>query len=100
MLDGIIDRMKEIIPGENPTIVATGGNAPVIVRYCRNQIIYDKYLLMEGLQLIYLKNREKLEAVEHPMMKDLKAVLQGKMISGYPTLEDINEKAELYDIHI
>ena len=55
----IYDRMKEIIPGENPTIVATGGNAPVIVRYCRNQIIYDKYLLMEGLQLIYLKNREK-----------------------------------------
>ena len=52
-------QMKEIIPGENPTIVATGGNAPVIVRYCRNQIIYDKYLLMEGLQLIYLKNREK-----------------------------------------
>lgn len=50
--------------------------------------------------LFYLKNREKLEAVEHPMMKDLKAVLQGKMISGYPTLEDINEKAELYDIHI
>ena len=59
MLDGIIDRMKEIIHGENPTIVATGSNAPVIVRYCRNQIIYDKYLLMEGLQLIYLKNREK-----------------------------------------
>jgi len=50
--------------------------------------------------LFNLKNREKLEAVEHPMMKDLKAVLQGKMISGYPTLEDINEKAELYDIHI
>ena len=59
MRNGIIDRMKEIIPGENPTIVATGSNAPVIVRYCRNQIIYDKYLLMEGLQLIYLKNREK-----------------------------------------
>ncbi len=60
MLDGIIDRMKEIIPGEKtPPLVATGSNAPVIVRYCRNQIIYDKYLLMEGLQLIYLKNREK-----------------------------------------
>ena len=59
MLDGIIDRIRETIPGEKLTIVATGGNAPVIVRYCRNQIIYDKYLLMEGLQLIYLKNREK-----------------------------------------
>ena len=59
MLDGSIDRIRETIPGEKPTIVATGGNAPVIVRYCRNQIIYDKYLLMEGLQLIYLKNKEK-----------------------------------------
>ena len=35
----------------------SGSNAPVIVRYCRNQIIYDKYLLMEGLRLIYQKNR-------------------------------------------
>lgn len=57
MLDGIIDRVLETIPGQTPTIVATGSNAPVIVRYCRHQIRYDKYLLMEGLQLIYLKNR-------------------------------------------
>lgn len=27
MLDGIIDRIRETIPGEKPTIVATGGNA-------------------------------------------------------------------------
>ena len=33
--------------------MATGGNAPVILRYCRNRIIYDKYLLMEGLWAIY-----------------------------------------------
>ena len=59
MLDGIIDRIIDTIPDKHATIVATGSNAPVIVRYCRNQITYDKYLLMEGLQLIYLKNREK-----------------------------------------
>ena len=57
MLDGIIDRILAIIPDKKATIVATGSNAPVIVRYCRNQIIYDKYLLMEGLRLIYQKNR-------------------------------------------
>ncbi len=57
MLDGVIDRILETIPGQTPTIVATGSNAPVIVRYCRHHILYDKYLLMEGLQLIYLKNR-------------------------------------------
>ena len=57
MLDGIIDRIRETIPDETPAIVATGSNAPVIVRYCRNKVVYDKYLLMEGLWAIYHKNR-------------------------------------------
>ena len=57
MLDGIIDRIREMLPGEQPTIVATGSNAPVIVRYCRNKVYYDKYLLMNGLWAIYQKNR-------------------------------------------
>ena len=41
---------------EHPSIIATGSNAPVIVRYCRNKVLYDKYLLMEGLWDIYQKN--------------------------------------------
>lgn len=57
MLDGIIDRIREEFPGQEVSVVATGGNAPVIVRYCRNPIVYDKYLLMEGLWTIYQKNR-------------------------------------------
>lgn len=57
MLDGVIDRIREEFPGKEVTVVATGGNAPVIVRYCRNQIIYDKYLLMDGLWTIYQKNK-------------------------------------------
>ncbi|WP_298032061.1 type III pantothenate kinase [uncultured Dysosmobacter sp.] len=57
MLDGIIDRIKNEFPGQEVSVVATGGNAPVIVRYTRNPIIYDKYLLMEGLWTIYQKNR-------------------------------------------
>ena len=57
MLDGIIDRIIDTIPDRKAAIVATGSNAPVIVRYCRNEIIYDKYLLMEGLRLIYQKNK-------------------------------------------
>lgn len=57
MLDGIIDRICETLNGEEPTIVATGNNAPVIVRYCRNHVVYDKYLLMEGLYQIYQKNK-------------------------------------------
>lgn len=57
MLDGIIDRVREQFSGRELSVVATGGNAPVFVRYCRNQIIYDKYLLMEGLWMIYQKNK-------------------------------------------
>ena len=57
MLDGIIDRIREEFPGKEVTVVATGGNAPVIVRYCRNKIVYDKYLLMDGLWTIYQKNK-------------------------------------------
>ena len=57
MLDGIIDRIREEFPGKEVSVVATGGNAPVIVRYCRNPIVYDKYLLMNGLWSIYQRNR-------------------------------------------
>lgn len=56
MLDGIIDRIREEFPGREVSVVATGGNAPVIVRYCRNPILYDKFLLMDGLWTIYQKN--------------------------------------------
>lgn len=57
MLDGVIDRIQEEFPGEKLSIVATGGSAPVIVKYCRNPIVYDKYLLMDGLWTIYQKNK-------------------------------------------
>jgi hypothetical protein len=38
--------------------------------------------------LFYLKNRDKLEGVDHPMMKDIRAVLQGERIKGYPSFEE------------
>ena len=56
-LDGIIDRIRELFPGKEVTVVATGGNAPVITKYCRNKIVYDKFLLMDGLWTIYQKNK-------------------------------------------
>lgn len=57
MLDGIIDRIRAEFPGKDVSVVATGGSAPVIVKYCRNKIVYDKYLLMNGLWTIYQKNQ-------------------------------------------
>lgn len=57
MIDGIIDRIREQLQTDKLSVVATGGNAPVFVKYCNNDIIYDKFLLMEGLWQIYQKNR-------------------------------------------
>lgn len=57
MLDGIIDRIRAMKPEEEPTVIATGSPAPVIVRHCRNKVVYDKYLLMEGLWEIYNRNK-------------------------------------------
>ena len=50
--------------------------------------------------LFYLKNRDKLADIEHTMIKDMKAVLQGERIKGYPTLEDIEDRVDLYDIKL
>ena len=57
MLDGIIDASATCSARTTHPHIATGSNAPVIVRYCRNRIVYDKYLLMEGLWNIYQRNK-------------------------------------------
>ena len=57
MLDGIIDRIRGEFPGKELHIVATGGSAPFIVKFCRNKILYDKTLLMKGLWAIYQRNQ-------------------------------------------
>ena len=56
MLDGIIDRISEEL-GEIPTVVATGGLSKDIIKYCRNDIIYNENLLLDGLKEIYEKNK-------------------------------------------
>lgn len=56
MIDGILDRIEAQFPGKSISVVATGRNAPVIVQYCRHKIVYDKYLIMDGLLAIYRKN--------------------------------------------
>jgi hypothetical protein len=48
--------------------------------------------------LFYLKNKEALKEVQHPMMESIRAVLRGEHIKGYPTVEEIEEQAELYGI--
>ncbi len=55
MLDGLIDRMQDEL-GEPATVVATGGLSREIIAYCKNDIIYNENLLLDGLRLIYEKN--------------------------------------------
>jgi len=50
--------------------------------------------------LFYLRNRDKLRSVLHPMMKDIEAVLQGEKVKGYPSLEDVEDRTEMYGIEI
>jgi hypothetical protein len=52
------------------------------------------------LALFYCKFEEELKAVKHDIVENLKLVLQGKIIKGYPTFEEIKEKAEMYGIEI
>ena len=55
MIDGMIARYKEIL-GEDTTVIATGGLSKVIAPHCREEIIIDETLLLDGLYTIYNKN--------------------------------------------
>lgn len=55
MIDGMIERYKEIL-GEDTTVIATGGLSKVIAPHCREEIIIDETLLLDGLYAIYNKN--------------------------------------------
>lgn len=57
MLDGIAERIEEEI-GEPAHIIATGGMAPEIVKYCKKRPEICGHLLLEGLKLIYEKNKK------------------------------------------
>lgn len=55
MIDGMIARYKEIL-GEDTTVIATGGLSKVIAPHCREEIIIDETLLLDGLYTIFKKN--------------------------------------------
>ena len=58
MVDGMVDRREEEL-GQAVTVVATGGNAPRILQYCRRKIQYDADLVMTGLYLLYQRNAKR-----------------------------------------
>lgn len=55
MIDGLLEKITEEL-GETPTVVATGGLSREIIAHCKNNIIYNENLLLDGLRAIYEKN--------------------------------------------
>lgn len=55
-LDGMIDRIWEEL-GYKTTVVATGGLSRTVIPHCEHDIILNDELLLQGLRLIYEKNR-------------------------------------------
>lgn len=58
MVDGLIDRIEEEL-GEPCTVVSTGGLSPRIVPHCRHRVVNDDELLLDGLRILYEKNKPK-----------------------------------------
>ena len=57
MIDGMIDKIEKEL-GEPCTVVATGGMAKTIIRHCSHDITLQDDLIMQGLKLIYRRNRK------------------------------------------
>ncbi len=56
LVDGIVDRMKAEVK-TNPTVIATGGLAKVIAPETRTIDKVDEMLTLDGLRIIYSRNR-------------------------------------------
>lgn len=56
MIDGLVDRMEEEL-GYECRVIATGGLAETVVKNCRREIELSDTLLLDGLKIIYEKNK-------------------------------------------
>ncbi len=56
MIDGMIDRFNEEM-GKDLSVYATGGLASTIIPHCKHKITMNENLVLEGLNIIYKKNK-------------------------------------------
>ena len=52
----MVDKIEKEL-GLKATVVATGGLAPEVVKFSSREIITDDNLLLDGLRIIYNKNK-------------------------------------------
>lgn len=55
MIDGMIERIEDEL-GVKATVVATGGLAEVVAKFCKHDVILDDTIMLRGLRLLYYKN--------------------------------------------
>lgn len=56
MIDGMIDKYKDELGRSDVTVIATGGIASSIIKYCKHDILLDEMLILKGLISIYRRN--------------------------------------------
>ena len=54
LIDGMVERIAKELG--QPTVVATGGLAPVVIEECRTVDHHEPWLTLEGLRLVFEKN--------------------------------------------
>lgn len=56
MMDGLVSRIEREL-GKKVTVVVTGGLGKTISKECVTDTVYDENLLLDGLRIIYNKNK-------------------------------------------
>ncbi len=59
MMDGMIDLVEQELGQPPASIVATGGQASLVIPFCRHTIYLEENLMLQGLRIIYDKNQKK-----------------------------------------
>lgn len=57
MVDGMVERIAKELG--QPTVVATGGLAPMVIAECRTVDHHEPWLTLQGLRLVFEKNAER-----------------------------------------
>ncbi|MCR5041221.1 MAG: type III pantothenate kinase [Clostridia bacterium] len=58
MIDGLCEKIVSGLSGGSPSIVATGGQCRSVLPHLHCKPLYDPDLVLDGLHIIYLKNRK------------------------------------------